>query len=63
MTRKDYILIAAALAAMPTHAATLRTARRSAALLLAEALAKDNPRFCRDTFMAACGGSRGWEGC
>lgn len=55
MSRKDYIIISTAIASMPTHAPALRTAKRSAALTLADALAKDNPRFNRAFFLAACG--------
>ena len=55
MTRKDYVMLAAAIAAMPIHAPTLRTAKRSAALTIADALAVDNPRFDRDRFMRDCG--------
>lgn len=55
MTRKDYILIAAAIASMPTHAPALRTARESAARVLADALAADNPRFDRGRFLKAAG--------
>lgn len=55
MTRKDYALIAAAIAGMPRHAPSLRTARESAARALACALAADNPRFDRDSFLRACG--------
>jgi hypothetical protein len=55
MSRKDYIVIATAIASMPTHAPALRTAKRSAALTLANALANDNPRFNRAFFLAACG--------
>jgi len=55
MTRKDYVLLAAAIASMPSHAPTLRAATRSAALVIADALAKDNPRFDRERFLTACG--------
>lgn len=54
MTRKDYALIAAAIAGMPRHAPSLRTARESAARTLARALAADNPRFDSAGFLAAC---------
>jgi hypothetical protein len=55
VTKKDYVLIACALAKMPTHAPTLRSAKASAASTLADALAQDNPRFDRARFLAACG--------
>ena len=62
MTRKDYRLIAAALndtllINLPTkeHLEGARAAHASAALCVASALAKDNPRFDRVRFMEACG--------
>jgi len=72
MTRKDYVMIAAALretldaieresAAMAvgdsTRAALAgeRLGVRHAALRVMEALASDNPRFERETFLKACG--------
>lgn len=55
MTRKHFEFIAATIAAMPTHAATLRTQKRSCALAFADALAKENPRFDRERFLKACG--------
>jgi hypothetical protein len=66
MTRKDYVLIAAALKdarPIPKHelyaldhnerlcADTYRNVARS----IADALAKDNPRFDRERFLTACG--------
>ncbi len=54
MTRKDYELIAAAIAGMPTHAPALRTTQDSAARTLADALARTNPRFNRARFLEAC---------
>ena len=56
MTRKDYILIAAALndaARWPTS-----VERRSLDMIadaLADALARDNPRFDRERFLKAAG--------
>lgn len=60
MTRKDYVLIAAAL-----HQARARQFQADraqgfeaighAADILADVLAKDNPRFDRSRFLAACG--------
>ncbi len=55
MTRKDYVMLSAAIAAMPKHAATLRTTKRSAALTIADALANNDPRFDHDRFMRDCG--------
>jgi hypothetical protein len=72
MTRKDYILIAAALRETlahiacngdserlsdtgRTHLGGERAGVRHAALRVMEALASDNPRFERETFLKACG--------
>jgi hypothetical protein len=58
MTRRDYVLIAAALkGAHDSHIHTLPGAIgvRTAALTLADTLAQDNPRFDRDRFLKACG--------
>jgi hypothetical protein len=71
MTRKDYILIAAALRETLAHIASNGDSERLsddgrtfnsgesqgahlAALRLADALAADNPRFERETFLKAC---------
>jgi len=71
MTRKDYILIAAALRETLAHIAsngdserlsddgrTFNSGEQSgvhhAALRVMEALASDNPRFERETFLKAC---------
>ncbi len=54
MTRKDYVLLAAAIAKAPAFAASLRTAKASYAALIADALASDNPRFDRARFLKAC---------
>lgn len=54
MTRKDYILIAKAI--KDASSAPGFAARNSFVThALADALAKDNPRFDRDRFMKACG--------
>lgn len=50
MTRKDYILIAAALARLADSAD-----KASCAQALTYALANDNPRFDRERFLKACG--------
>ena len=55
MTRKHFEFIAATIAAMPSHAPSLRSAKRSCALSFADALAKENPRFDRERFLKACG--------
>lgn len=58
MTRKDYILIARALAdSRPTvgYERNLLT-WNCTARLLADALAADNPRFDREHFLRACRG-------
>lgn len=61
MTRKDYVLIAAALREARLHA--LRNEApdggvfwlAAAADEIAYALERDNPRFNRERFLAACG--------
>jgi hypothetical protein len=62
MTRKDYILIAAALRDTllidcPTYQylAGAKAAHVSAAYRLADCLARDNPRFDRERFLKAAG--------
>ena len=64
MTRKDYVLIAAALKStkpVPPTNATLDTRVAGAmawgrtAAYLTDALASDNPRFDRERFLKACG--------
>jgi len=54
MTRKDYILIAAAIKG--ANAAPGYTERNSfVAYAIADALATDNARFDRERFLKACG--------
>jgi len=57
MTRKDYILIAAALKAsrmqLPTDAQIVQ--HRFSCTLMADTLSRDNPRFERERFLTACG--------
>lgn len=57
MTRKDYELIARAIAgsamSIPTDAQIVQ--RRFTATMVADALASDNPRFDREKFLKACG--------
>lgn len=58
MTRKDYELIAAALARANFTATRESLSAKTVALVsyeLADSLAKDNPRFQRGKFLAACG--------
>ncbi|RPH75957.1 hypothetical protein EHM76_00315 [bacterium] len=64
MTRKDYILIANALADArrdiiakegPAAQSTLLDGTGYAADWLADSLARDNPRFDRARFLKACG--------
>jgi hypothetical protein len=58
MTRKDYVLIAAAIkAAYQTFDKPSNHANgaRHVAHTLADTLATDNPRFDRDRFLTACG--------
>lgn len=55
MQHRHFAVIAGIIAAMPTHAASLRTARRSVALSFADALAHSNQRFDRTRFLIACG--------
>ena len=54
MTRKDYALIADIIAAIPDHAASLRTQKADIARAFAEALGKTNPLFDRFRFLKAC---------
>jgi hypothetical protein len=62
MTRKDYILIAAALRDVmlidcqsAEYLNGVRAAHASAAQRLADVLARDNPRFDRERFLKAAG--------
>lgn len=58
MTRKDYELIAAALARANMTATRESLSAKTIALVayeLADKLATDNPRFQRGRFLAACG--------
>lgn len=59
MTRKDYVLLAAALREARVEVTsnelyTVFKGWKRAVDALADALAKDNPRFDRDRFLAAC---------
>lgn len=53
MTRKDYVLIAAAIRAADDGMCHITI--RHLANELAAALAEDNPRFDRERFLIACG--------
>ena len=59
MTRKDYVLIAEALARpikpVIGHEHAMKIAWEEACANVADALAKDNPRFDRARFLRACG--------
>lgn len=58
MTRKDYVLIAAALADAKLHRAVRPDAiiqHSTDCNYLAAALSQDNPRFDRERFLKACG--------
>lgn len=61
MTRKDYVLIAACLAAVRADCTADKHREHEFAALdavardLAHQLANDNPRFDRARFLAACG--------
>jgi hypothetical protein len=61
MTRKDYILIAAALnearTQFPTERPDAEQQSEDDAYSVADALAKDNPRFNRARFLGACTGN------
>lgn len=54
MTKKDFKLVAATIASLPDHAATLRAAKRSTAHAFAYRFAGEFPRFDFDKFIAAC---------
>jgi hypothetical protein len=62
MTRKDYVALAAALRdtllinlSTPDQLAGAKAAHHSAVTRVAVVLARDNPRFDRARFLAACG--------
>ncbi len=55
LQHRHFAFIAGVIAAMPTHAASLRTQKRSCALAFADACASSNHRFDRARFMRACG--------
>ena len=55
MQHRHFAVIAGIIADMPTHAASLRAAKRSVALMFADKLAESNQRFNRIRFLVACG--------
>lgn len=55
LEHRHFAFIASVIEAMPDHAATLRTQKRSCALSFADACARTNPRFDRARFLRACG--------
>lgn len=55
MQHRHFAFIAAVIAAMPSHAASLRAQRQSCASAFADACAQSNPRFDRARFLKACG--------
>ena len=55
MTRKDYVLLAEALNRSEAPYADGEMVRRSVAECIADALARDNPRFDRHRFLVAAG--------
>ena len=56
MTKKDYILLADAFKGyFPLHRYEGGLAKTALARRVADALEKDNPRFNREKFLAACG--------
>lgn len=54
MNKRDYILVANAIQSMPTFAPSLRTAQLSAATVLRDAFAYENPSFDALKFMNDC---------
>jgi len=57
MTRKDYVLLARAIAQAAMYCETQNQKRgvERAAAQIAVELARDNPRFSRALFLTACG--------
>ena len=55
MQHRHFSFIAAVIAAMPDHAATLRAQKTSVANTFADACAATNPSFDRSRFLKACG--------
>lgn len=55
LQHRHFAFIAATIAAMPDHAATLRTQKRSCGLAFADACGRTNPKFDRARFLRACG--------
>ncbi len=55
LEHRHFSFIAATIKAMPDHAPSLRSSKRSVALSFADACAGTNPRFDRARFLRACG--------
>lgn len=55
LQHRHFAFIADVIRNMPSHAATLRTQKRSCALSFADACGRSNPRFNRARFLTACG--------
>ena len=55
MHRKDYVAIADVLATRKGIWSTAELARQDIAEMIADLMARDNPRFDRARFLAACG--------
>jgi hypothetical protein len=55
MTKKDYELMVAALTAVRAESSSDSVSYEGICRQLTTALQRDNPRFSRDRFLAACG--------
>lgn len=55
MTKKHFELVARVIKSMPSFAPTLRAQRASCANAFADEFERENPRFDRARFLAACG--------
>lgn len=55
MTRKDYIMLAAAIASAGVFYREGHEAKRIVAESIVDALVRDNPRLDRDRFLRDCG--------
>ena len=55
LEHRHFAFIAATIAAMPDHAASLRAQKASVAAAFADACTATNPRFDRARFLRACG--------
>lgn len=59
MTKKHFQFVADVIAAMPSHAPSLRAQKASCANAFANAFAGENPRFDKERFLAACDLNKG----